>query len=40
MPGISTGKLDDICYEYIVNEQKAIPANVGYRGYEKLFVLV
>ncbi len=35
VPGISTGKLDDICYEYIVNEQKAIPANVGYRGYEK-----
>ncbi len=35
VPGISTGELDQICYEYIVNEQKAIPANVGYKGYEK-----
>ena len=34
-PGISTGELDDICYDFIVNEQKAIPANVGYRGFEK-----
>ena len=34
-PGISTGKLDDICHEFIVNEQKAIPANIGYNGYEK-----
>ena len=34
-PGISTGELDDICYDFIVNEQKAIPANIGYNGYEK-----
>lgn len=34
-PGISTGKLDELCYNFIVNEQKAIPANVGYRGFEK-----
>ena len=34
-PGISTGELDDICYDFIVNEQKAIPANVGYNGFEK-----
>ena len=34
-PGISTGELDKICHDYIVNEQKAIPANVGYRGFEK-----
>ena len=34
-PGISTGELDKICYEYIVNVQNAIPANVGYKGYEK-----
>ena len=27
--------LDTICYEHIVNVQKAIPANVGYRGFEK-----
>ena len=35
VPGISTGELDRICYEFIVNEQEAIPANVGYKGYEK-----
>ena len=35
VPGISTGELDKICYEHIVNKQNAIPANVGYKGYEK-----
>ena len=35
VPGISTGKLDKLCYEHIVNVQNAIPANVGYKGYEK-----
>ena len=34
-PGISTGELDKICHDHIVKEQKAIPANVGYRGFEK-----
>lgn len=34
-PGISTGELDRICHDFITNEQKAIPANIGYRGYEK-----
>ena len=34
-PGISTGELDKICHDYIIEEQKAIPANVGYRGFEK-----
>ena len=34
-PGISTGELDRICHDFIVNEQGAIPANVGYRGFEK-----
>ena len=34
-PGISTGELDSICYEHIVNAQGAVPANVGYKGYEK-----
>ena len=34
-PGISTGELDKLCYEYIVNIQNAVPANVGYKGYEK-----
>jgi len=35
VPGISTGELDQRCYDFIVNEQNAIPANVGYKGYEK-----
>jgi len=34
-PGVTTEELDRICYEHIVNEQKAIPANVGYRGFPK-----
>lgn len=33
-PGITTGELDKICYEHIVNVQKAIPANIGYHGFE------
>ena len=32
-PGVSTAELDRICFEHIVNEQKAIPANVGYKGF-------
>src|SRR5210317_299808 len=35
IPGVSTEELDRRCYEHIVNVQKAIPANVGYRGFEK-----
>ena len=35
VPGVSTEELDRRCYEHIVNVQKAIPANVGYRGFEK-----
>ena len=35
VPGVSTGELDDMCYDFITNEQKSIPANVGYRGYKK-----
>ena len=35
VPGISTGELDKLCYEFIVNVQNAIPANVGYNGFEK-----
>lgn len=34
-PGVSTGELDRICYDHIVNVQKAIPANVGYKGFPK-----
>ena len=31
-PGVSTEELDRICHNYIVNEQKAIPAPLGYGG--------
>lgn len=33
--GITTEKLDEICHDYIVNEQKAIPAPLNYHGYPK-----
>ena len=29
-PGVSTGELDRICHNFIVNEQKAIPAPLNY----------
>ncbi|WP_257263333.1 type I methionyl aminopeptidase [Endozoicomonas sp. ONNA2] len=29
-PGVSTGELDSLCHEYIVNIQKAIPAPLNY----------
>ncbi|MDO3385795.1 type I methionyl aminopeptidase [Gilvimarinus sp. SDUM040013] len=34
-PGISTAELDKLCHDHIVNEQKAIPACLGYRGFPK-----
>ncbi len=34
-PGITTDELDQICHDYIVNEQKAIPAPLNYRGFPK-----
>jgi len=34
-PGISTNKLNDICHDYIVNTQQAIPAPLNYRGFPK-----
>jgi len=33
--GVTTGELDRICHEYIVNEQQAIPAPLNYRGFPK-----
>ena len=33
--GISTGELDQICHEHIVNKQKAIPAPLNYRGFPR-----
>ena len=34
-PGISTGELDSICHNYIVDVQDAIPAPLNYRGFPK-----
>lgn len=34
-PGVTTDELDRICHDYIVNEQKAIPAPLNYRGFPK-----
>lgn len=33
--GVSTGELDRICHDYIVNEQHAIPAPLNYHGFPK-----
>lgn len=35
VPGVSTGELDKICHDHIVDIQKAIPACLGYRGFPK-----
>lgn len=35
VPGISTGELDRICHDYIVDHQQAIPAPLNYRGFPK-----
>ena len=33
--GVTTGELDRICHDYIVNVQKAIPAPLNYHGFPK-----
>ena len=33
--GVTTDELDKICHDYIVNEQKAIPAPLNYKGFPK-----
>ena len=34
-PGVSTGELDRLCHEFIINEQNAIPAPLNYNGFPK-----
>lgn len=34
-PGITTLELNDICHDYIVNVQQAIPAPLNYKGFPK-----
>lgn len=33
--GVTTDELNQICHDYIVNEQKAIPAPLNYNGFPK-----
>lgn len=35
VPGISTNEINNICHNYIVNEQNAIPAPLNYHGFPK-----
>lgn len=34
-PGVSTGELDRICHQHIVDVQQAIPACLNYHGFPK-----
>jgi len=34
-PGVTTEELDTLAHDHIVNRQKAVPANVGYKGFPK-----
>jgi methionyl aminopeptidase len=34
-PGVSTDDLDRLCHDFIVKQQRAIPANLGYNGFPK-----
>jgi len=34
-PGVTTGELDRLCHDYIVNELSAIPAPLNYKGFPK-----
>ncbi len=35
IPGVTTNELNTICHDYMVNEQKVIPAPLNYRGFPK-----
>ena len=35
IPGVTTGELDRICHDYIVEVQGAIPAPLNYKGFPK-----
>jgi len=35
LPGISTGELDRLCHDFIINVQKVIPAPLNYNGFPK-----
>ncbi len=35
VPGVTTGRLDEICHDYITQEQDAIPAPLNYHGFPR-----
>jgi methionyl aminopeptidase len=35
VPGITTGELDRLCHDHIVNVQQAVPAPLNYKGFPK-----
>ena len=35
VPGVTTGELDRICHEHIVDVQQAVPAPLNYRGFPR-----
>jgi hypothetical protein len=35
VPGVTTDELDRICHEFIVHQQRSVPANLGYNGFPK-----
>jgi len=35
VPGVTTNELDQICHDFIVNVQNAIPAPLNYKGFPK-----
>ena len=35
VPGVTTGELDRICHQFIVDDLQAIPAPLNYRGFPK-----
>jgi methionyl aminopeptidase len=34
-PGVTTGELNDLCHDYIIEVQRAIPAPLNYHGFPK-----
>ncbi|MCP4333900.1 MAG: type I methionyl aminopeptidase [Gammaproteobacteria bacterium] len=34
-PGVTTQQLNDICHDYMVNEQATVPAPLNYRGFPR-----
>lgn len=35
VPGVTTGELDKVCHDHIVEQQNAIPACLNYKGFPK-----